>query len=352
MIYLFIIRPITYYTMQSIQGEIKLLVKSPLSTEEVFVNEIMEDEILMYLDEDPIPYCIKRTYLENLMVEDLVYDSETTYYDLSKLFLNGGPSIILSNVEALKDPDCRTFRLVSKKEIKIVESYIHKGILEYVEEEEYGVMEPPYICKKWQALAIFCDGGYSNINRYLIRLTYYHPGTSLLDLPVKLFKMVCGIQDPPYPIRTYRHNIDIQNMVDDMDHLFYKYSKKSNEPKVVYRGMNKFYTYLKKPGDKMVIENYMSCFDDEGGLPGPSNIWCTITIEPGIPYLETYTDKEFRYFMEYPQEREVILPRNLVATYIEDFGYENCMSYKHISVSLLPISGEREFYSIEKLNHN
>jgi hypothetical protein len=338
--------------MNSIEGEVQLLVKSPLSTEEVFINEIMDDEILIYLDEDPVPYRIKRIYFENLFVEDLVYDSENTYYDLSKLFLNGGLSIILSDIDSMEDPHCRIFRLVSKKEIRIVESHIHKRILEYVEDEEYSVMEPPYICKKWQALAIFCDGGYSNINRYLIRLTDYHSGIGLFELSVQLFKWVFGMKDQPRPIRKYSHDITIQSMVDDMDHLFYKYSKKSNEPKVVYRGMNKFYTYLKKPGDKMVIENYMSCFDDGGGLPGPANIWCTITIEPGIPYLETYTDKEFRYFVLFPEEMEIILPRNLVATYIEDFGYDNCMSYKHISVSLLPISGERELYSIEKLNQN
>lgn len=334
--------------MQYVKGEVKLLVKSPLSTEEVFITEIMDDEILIYLDEDPVPYRIKRTYFQNLFVEDLVYDAENSYYDLSKLFLNGGPSIILSDIDDLKDPHCRIFRLVSKKEIKIVESRIHKHILEYVEEEGYSVMESPYICKKWQALAIFCDGGYSNINRYLIRLTDYHSGTGIFELPVQLLKWVFGIKDEPRLIRKYSHDITIQSMVDDMDHLFYKYSKKSNEPKVVYRGMNEFYTYLKKPGDKMVIENYMSCFDDGGGLSGPANIWCMITIEPGIPYLETYTDKEFRYFVEFPQEMEIILPRNLIATYIEDVDSENCMSYKHISVSLLPISGERELYSIEK----
>jgi len=332
--------------MKNIQGELNMLVKSPLSTEEVFVNKIMEDEILLYLEEDTIPYCIKRTYFENLLVEDRVYDDETTYYDLSKLFLNSGPSILLGAVDALQDPECRTFRLVKKREIKTVESHIHKRIREYVEEEGY---ESSYIPKKWQALADFCNHGYSTINRYLIRLTNYDHGSSALDLIIHSFKWMFGIQDPPCPIRKYKDDPEIQSMVDDMDHLFYKYSKKSKKPKVLYRGMNAFYTYLNKPGDKMVIENYMSCFDDGGGLPGPANIWCMVTIEPGVPFIET-NNKDFQDFVEYPGEREVILPRNLVATYIGDCVPEPGMYiHKHISLSLLQISGERELYSLDRM---
>jgi hypothetical protein len=307
----------------------------------------MEDEILLYLEEDPVPYCIKRMYFKNLLVEDRVYDYETTYYDLGKLFLNGGPSILLGAVDALQDPECRAFRLV-KKEIKTVESHIHKHIREYVEEEEG--YETSYIPKKWQALADFCNHGYSDINRYLIRLTNYHPGFEPLELILQSFKWFFGIQDPPSPIRKYKAEPEIRSMVDDMDHLFYKYAKKSKKPKVLYRGMNTFYTYLNQPGDKMVIENYMSCFDDGGGLPGPANIWCMITLEPGVPFLETYRDNDFREFVEYPGEREVILPRNLVATYIGDCVPEPGMYiHKHISLSLLQISGERELYFLDRM---
>jgi hypothetical protein len=321
--------------------------KSPISTEEVFVNKIMDNEILLYLDEDPVPYCIKRRYLENLLVEDRVYDDEMTYYDLGKLFLNGGPSILLDTVDALQDQECRTFRIVKKMEIKTVESYIHKRIREYVEEEGYGTS---YIPKKWQALRDFCNDGYSDINRYLIRLTNYHPGSGALELIIQSFKWIFGIQDPPRPIRKYKDDPEIRSMVDDIDHLFYKYAKKSKKPKNLYRGMNTFYTYLNKPGDKMVIENYMSCFDDGGGLPGPANIWCMITLEPGVPFLETYNNKEFREFVEYPGEREVILPRNLVATYIGDCVPEPGMYiHKHISLSFLQISGERELYSLDRM---
>jgi hypothetical protein len=117
--------------------------------------------------------------------------------------------------------------------------------------------------------------------------------------------------------------------------------------------MNTFYTYLKEPGDKMVVENYMSCFDDGGGLPGPANIWCKITIEPGVPYFETYLDEEFREYLEYPGEREVLLPRNLVATY---HGEDEFEKKKIITVSpLYPsqfitelICNERSLYKIQK----
>jgi hypothetical protein len=319
-------------------GELKFLVKSPLSTEEIFIKEIMMDEIIIYLDNDPIPYCIKKTYFKNILVEDLMYDEKNTYYDLGKLFLNVFPykRIILSDINVLHNKNIRTFNLVSKGEIKKVKSHIHKRMKEYVEDEKYNVMEHPYISKKWQALSYYCDSGSSHINQYLIRLTEYDPGSGIIELLIKLFKCIFNIKDPPKQIYKYFHDTYTQSIVDDIDHLFYMYAKTSTKKKVIFRGMNSFYPYLKKPGDKMVIENYISCFDDGGGLPGPANIWCMITVEPGVPYIEAYTNEEFRYFIEYPQEKEVLLPRNLIATYIGETESESGNIHMHISV--LPLN--------------
>ena len=83
------------------EGQIQLLLKNPLSSEKVSVNDLkkyLEDEnnILIYLDDDPMPYCMKRTYFINLLAEDFDYECKSKeevntsikYYNLSKLFLN------------------------------------------------------------------------------------------------------------------------------------------------------------------------------------------------------------------------------------------------------------------------
>jgi hypothetical protein len=96
----------------------------------------------------------------------------------------------------------------------------------------------------------------------------------------------------------------------------------------------------------------MSCFDEGGGLIASSNILCNITIEPGVPYFETYLDKEFREYLAYPREKEVLLPRNLVATY----DGEDELKKKLITLSpLYPsqfrtklICNERSLYKIQK----
>lgn len=149
-------------------------------------------------------------------------------------------------------------------------------------------------------------------------------------------------------------------MIDDIDHIFYKYAKKTEEERVVYRGMSSFYTYLKEPGDKMVIENYISCFEDGGGLNGPSNIMCKITIEPGIPYIDTWRDKEAKRYIEYPEEKEVLLPRNLVATYNGDYDDGVFVPMKLITLSpLYPnqfgeevLCNEMDLYKIQKSINN
>jgi hypothetical protein len=145
-------------------------------------------------------------------------------------------------------------------------------------------------------------------------------------------------------------------MIDDIDHLFYKYAKKDETKLTVFRNMNTFYSYLKVKGDKMVVENYISCFDEGGGLGGTWDILCIITVEPGIPFIRIYDNEEFLKYLANPQEKEVILPRNLLATYNgED---ENGNKLIHMS-PLYPGQfseelqcNEMSLYKIEKLTRN
>ena len=363
------------------EGQIQLLLKNPLSSEKVSVNNLKkylkdENNILIYLDDDPIPYCMKRTYFINLLAEDFDYECNSRhqvntsikYYDLSKLFLNveGNPQIIIKMNDIkniISDPNITYFKLkrvINKATKKVIKKLTYTSIdlqkREYKEGPDYTTTDED-IPRKWKALASYCANGYSSINKYLVRLTDIPNSPSLLELPSMLIKLIISSlglskEETKKLLEPRIDNEVIQTKIDDIDHFFFKYAKKSKEPKVVYRGMNTFYTYLKEPGDKMVIENYMSCFDDGGGLSGPSNLFCDITIEPGIPFFETYNNKEFSKYIEFPEEKEVLLPRNLVATY----HGENKDKHKLITVSPLYssqftdelICNERSLYTIQK----
>jgi hypothetical protein len=230
----------------------------------------------------------------------------------------------MSDIKNILSESNTRFKLISVKNEKnepikkLTYTNIDLQKINYVEGEYYA--NDTGTPKKWEALEWYCNSGSSSINKYLIRLTDIPSRLGLSELSEVLLNKIISIlglskETTKKIIKPRIDNIDIQSEIDDIDHIFYKYAKKSKEPIVVYRGMSFFYTYLKHPGDKMVLENYTSCFDDGGGLPGQSKVWCKITIEPGIPYFQTYLDKEFRKFVNYPGEKEVILPRNLVATY-------------------------------------
>jgi hypothetical protein len=115
------------------QGQIQLSLKNPLSSETIFVDDLKkylkdENNILIYLDDDPTPYCMKRTYFINLLAEDFDYECNSKhevntsikYYNLSKLFLNveGQPKIIIKMGDIKKiisESKNTRFKLISVK---------------------------------------------------------------------------------------------------------------------------------------------------------------------------------------------------------------------------------------------
>ena len=203
---------------------------------------------------------------------------------------------------------------------------------------------------------MYCDNGYySKINSYLIKITDYVILPHIFELPglflQKIFELFGTPKLKPKSEQKQKDE-KIQDMIDDIDHLFYYYAQKTIYRRVVFRGMRSFYTYLKNKGNKMVIENYISCFEGGGALPGRPGVLCEITIEPGIPYIDTWKDQEFVKFVEFPQEKEVILPRNLLATY----NGENEDGHKLITLSPLyqnqfandVVCNEMDLYKIQK----
>lgn len=126
------------------QEQIEILLKNPLSSETFYkkdVDRYLRDEnnILIYLDDETIPYCMKRTYFTNLLLEDFDYEckdkgegenkvnTRIKYFNLSKLFLNisNSPRIVIkmSDMKHIFDIDCTIFKLTSlgrkKKRIPI-----------------------------------------------------------------------------------------------------------------------------------------------------------------------------------------------------------------------------------------
>lgn len=343
------------------RGEINISLKDPLSSETIFVRDIEqyikdENNILIYLDNEPIPYIMKRSYFINLLIEDYDYNCEkkhdtTKYYNLSKLFLNhtDQPKIIINitQIESFSDVEYSYFKLTKSEPLKKIRTKTNIDIKKqnYEEGEDYKEF-------KWDALAMYCDHGYLEINKYLVRLT---------EIPkFGLYEYFTNLILGKKKIEPTEQNIRIQTMVDDIDHLFYTYSEKDTKNLILYRDMITFYTYLKNPGDKMVIENYMSCFDKKGEFGGLASnryldIHCIITVEPGIPFIRVYKNQEFKKYLSHPDEREVILPRNLVATYKDDDKNGN----KLIDISQLYPNqfskdigcNEMTLYTIEKSKH-
>jgi hypothetical protein len=373
-------------------GEINISLKNPLSSETIFVKDIEQyikdqNNILIYLDDEPIPYCMKRSYFINLLIEDYDYecvndDTTTQYYNLSKLFLNHEeqPKIII-NIKDLKsffNGEFSYFKLTNTstkiktntiidikqkayeqpKEDEQPKEYEDEEYEDYEDEDDEEEKQWKALEKKWKALKVYCHSGYTEINNYLVRLTEI-PKYSLFEVWAKFWAKISGNKIITEPMK---ENKKIQTIVDHIDYLFYTKSETQDEELILYRDMITFYTYLKKPGDKMVVENYMSCFDKDGEFGGLANrdyldIHCIITVEPGIPFIKTYENEEFIQFLSFPEEREVILPRNLLATYNGDDDDGN----KRIHISKLYPNqflkelkcNEMTLYTIEKsVNHS
>jgi hypothetical protein len=104
----------TKKSRDKIQGNITLFLQDPLSSQKIPVENVEKylkdkNSILIYLDDEPMPYCMKRSYFVNLLFDDIDYkcnnkgddncnkisskskdkiDKNDMFYNLSKLFLN------------------------------------------------------------------------------------------------------------------------------------------------------------------------------------------------------------------------------------------------------------------------
>jgi hypothetical protein len=312
-----------------LQGNIILQLNDPLSSQKIPIENLEHyieenNSILIYLDDDPMPYLMKRTYFINLLFDDYDYKCNVNnkivkpykqYYNLGKLFLNvkENPDIIVlkSQLDEVIRRDTTKFKLSSTGKTITTYPQINHNLTKYVE-------YPKFEKKKWSAVANYTSEGYAAMNEYLIRLAdYKHNGYTLADILKVLFSdigSIFGLKKIP-KIETRKQNMIIESYIYNLDYLFYKHVPRSDGKLVLYRGIGKFRPALKNIGDKMVFENYTSTTDSLDNVSF-GNVVYEIIVAKGVPYIDT-TKSEISKYIKYPEEREFLLPRNLVAELVE-----------------------------------
>ena len=181
---------------------------------------------------------------------------------------------------------------------------------------------------------------YSNINKQLQRLSEYENKPYSFDFFNSSSNLIHKLNHKPdividnlnlhiknwwfntnYTRATeYIQNDEINDYILSMDYYFQKYGTKSKTEEIYHRGMIEIYPYLIKLNDKMVLETYTSTSTEWGSFIPHVDVHYKIIVSPNIPRIDTLKDVSIKSRIYYPDEKEVILPRNLLAelTHIDD----------------------------------
>ena len=349
-----------------IKGTMSVIYKNPLTQTQVYnIKDIdsflnRDDNIMIYMDDEPIPFLMKRSYFANILFDDIVYHcsssrsigktssrSRTSYYHLFKLFVNHPEyqDVILSTTEMdniVKNRHINKYHIYSANRAI---NTIPKINVDLKTDPHEDVTNEENLGEILNNLSYYAEKGYNVANSYLIRTTEYPERRKLpeyandiadIELASLIRFLSCCFNFETRKItQCYQHvrNRAVERMIRDMDLAFMKIAPRC-EPQgmTLRRGVWNYYPYLKKIGDKMVIENYISATkrpDTDFG-----NKKYIIHVSPGIPYIDE--NEIFKDVFIYPQEREVILPKNLLAELIDIHQVED---YDHpfhtIRLSLL-----------------
>lgn len=316
------------------KGNIILQLNDPLSSQKIPIENLQNyikenNSILIYLDDNPMPYLMKRTYFTNLLFDDYDYKCNANnkiikpykqYYNLGKLFLNveENPNIVVlkSQVdELIRRKDAKKFKLISTGKTITTYPQINHKLTKYKYKKENSDSKKT----KWSAIVPYTSNGNMLINGYLIRLSpynVYYDTYYLLQIVLSKIGSIFGIEKKELSIKEHKINDLIEKYIYDLDYLFCKYASRSNGDLVVYRGVNDFLPRLKSVGDKMVFENYTSTTDSSNNI-NYGNVVYKIIVSEGVPYINTKKRKVHK-FIEFPEDREILLPRNLVAELVEN----------------------------------
>lgn len=348
--------------MSLVEGNIRVLYLTPFSNNliqplTISNSEIddtyLNDFVLIYIDDEELPFAIKRHYLVNLTYDDIDYSCDKTmsdinvnveeqYCNLYKLFLNYPQfrKILIPKDnfdKIIRDEDIKRIHLLTKKEGKLTYPKI-KYTLKQINTKNLDVMY-----EIADSIEFYVNKGYSYINGYLVRLNYYRE-KKLIPLCAKNIKDIYRDRELRYFCYCFynteysdkcrfRQIEAMENIIKHIDLAFYRLAPKTtseNELSLV-RGMNDYYPFLNEIGDQMLIENYIST--TEHSEPQFGRYGYKIVLSEGIPYIRTrdfielfdeHLNGDYNFDIVYHSiENEVILPRNLLAELIKIDEFEN-----------------------------
>ena len=351
--------------MSSVKGNNRILYLSPFSNNLIHPLTItnteldsrndtyLDDFILIYINDEEIPFAIKRHYLINLTYSDIDYSCDKTitdinvnvdeeYCNLYKLFLNYPQfrNIVVSKTdlhEIILDEDVKRIQLVTKEEEKLTYPKI-KYDLKQFDTKNLEIMN-----EISDSIEFYAGSGYSYINGYLIRLNFYREKKQI-PLCAKTILDIVNDRNLRYFCYCWYNTIysdkckftpieGMENIVKYMDLAFYKLAPRTIRENefLLSRGTNDYYPFLNEIGDKMIIENYISTTEHTESQFGRYEY--KIVLSEGIPYIKLENfgeivnnhlggDIDFGIFF-YTVEKEVLLPRNLLAELIKIDEFEN-----------------------------
>jgi len=305
-----------------------------------FLNR--DDNIMMYMNNEPMPFLMKRSYFANILFDDIVYHCQETilsdsiafsngsdvkpreYYHLFKLFANYPEYRDIIIHRSVMD------KIVHNRHINKYHIYTSGHQINTIAKSNVDlrteVEEELDTSEIFQSLSYYSGIGYSTANGYLIRTSGYELrkklpeyANDIADLNVGIITNLltcCFDFNKRKVTQCYQHvrNRAVDKVIRDMDMAFIKLAPRTgSQGMILRRGVWNYYPYLTNVGDKMIIENYISTTTRNEAEFG--NKQYVILVSPGIPYIKE--SETFEGVFVHKSEREVLLPKNLLAELIE-----------------------------------
>ena len=312
---------------------------NPITKEDEIITEWLNDKnhLVFIIDGNRTPLCLERNYLNSIQKNYILYLCDIN------------DNIYVKKTANKKDIITTPFIDIGKYNL------IEDTVINYKHFSETINNKQVFLITKINSappITLFNEETIMNINKFHKTLMLYSGNT--------LYKQISS---------HFIHGTEIvkaiKNHISNMDNCFMEYAQVTkNNDMIVYRGMKTPYDI--KLGESMIIRNYLSTtttakpsilngfqnqqyYKSETNqklkpkkLPLDINNCCIykIQIDKGIPYID------MKFSTNYKNESEILLPRNLLITYIKD--YISTELKMHVRVLTIGKSTKDQFESINK----